>query len=61
MEYLNYIKKENLNISGKFWQRNYYERIIRNNRELTNIRKYIMNNPYKWDKDENYPFQSNFS
>ena len=32
---------------GKLWQRDYYERIIRNDRELNNIRKYIIDNPIK--------------
>lgn len=30
------------------WQRNYYERIIRNENELQRIRKYIRENPVKW-------------
>lgn len=30
------------------WQRNYYERIIRNAVELDNVRQYIRNNPAKW-------------
>jgi REP element-mobilizing transposase RayT len=30
------------------WQRNYYEHIIRNDRELTTIREYIFNNPINW-------------
>ncbi|RJR28686.1 transposase [Candidatus Microgenomates bacterium] len=37
------------------WQRNYYEHIIRNEAELVNIRKYIINNPLKWDSDKNNP------
>ena len=32
-------------IKGGFWQRNYYEHVIRNERVLYNIRKYIENNP----------------
>jgi len=36
------------------WQRNYYERIIRNEPELFTIREYIINNPLNWEKDENY-------
>jgi len=28
-----------------FWQRNFYEHIIRNKEALTKIRKYVMNNP----------------
>ena len=37
------------------WQRNYYEHIIRNETDLNNIRKYIIDNPINWDKDENNP------
>lgn len=38
----------------KLWQRNYYEHIIRNEKELTKIREYIINNPLNWETDENY-------
>ena len=30
------------------WQRNYYDRIIRNDRELDRARRYIMSNPARW-------------
>ena len=33
------------------WQRNYYERVIRNERELQAIREYIANNPWNWSQD----------
>lgn len=36
------------------WQRNYHERIIRNERELKAVREYIINNPSKWSEDEYY-------
>lgn len=36
---------------GRFWQRNYYERIIRNETELHNIRQYIRDNPQNWQSD----------
>lgn len=36
------------------WQRNYYERIIRNEIELNKMREYIFNNPLNWESDENY-------
>ena len=39
-----------LNMTG-IWQRNYYEHIIRNERELRNIRWYIRNNPFNWQSD----------
>jgi hypothetical protein len=33
------------------WQRNYYEHIIRNENELNCIRKYIQENPLRWQYD----------
>ena len=36
------------------WQRNYYERIIRDEREMDRIHRYIESNPSQWaDDDEN--------
>ena len=40
---------------GRVWQRNYYEHIIRNERELEAIRLYIAANPENWTADENHP------
>jgi len=37
------------------WQRNYYERIIRDEDELGRIRQYIRDNPAKWAGDPNNP------
>ena len=37
------------------WQRNYYEHIIRDDRELQAIREYTRYNPLKWDEDEENP------
>ena len=37
------------------WQRNFYERIIRNEDALHEIRRYILDNPSKWDSDEENP------
>ena len=39
----------------KFWQRGYYDRIIRNQQELNRIRKYISENPLNWEMDEYHP------
>jgi len=36
------------------WQRNYYEHIIRNDKELRQAIDYINFNPSKWTTDENY-------
>lgn len=33
---------------GRLWQRNYYERVIRNGRSLDRIRRYIAANPARW-------------
>lgn len=33
------------------WQTSFYDRIIRNNRELANIRRYIQMNPVQWESD----------
>lgn len=41
--------------SGKLWQRNYYERIIRNQNEFDRIRHYIVNNPINWVRDIEHP------
>ena len=40
---------------GKLWQRNYYEHIIRNEKELNRIRDYIAQNPMKWEWDRENP------
>jgi len=33
------------------WQRNYYERVIRPGKEYGQIRKYMLENPLRWDED----------
>ena len=47
------IRKETNTCS--IWQRNYYEHIIRNKRELERIREYIRDNPAHWKEDRNHP------
>jgi putative transposase len=37
------------------WQRNYYEHIIRNDREWNAVRLYIRDNPQHWDLDRENP------
>jgi REP element-mobilizing transposase RayT len=51
-EYLQYINEKNLNISGKIWQRSFYDHIIRDEKSLNKIRNYIINNPANWLEDE---------
>lgn len=42
----------NKEINNKIWQRNYYEHIIRNEREYLEIIQYIQNNPLNWNRDK---------
>ncbi len=37
--------------AGRLWQRNYYEHIIRDEDDLNRIRRYIEENPAKWESD----------
>ncbi|NMB83347.1 MAG: hypothetical protein GYA14_16175 [Ignavibacteria bacterium] len=47
-------KWANLNGHKNFkWQRSFYDRIIRNEKELYQIRKYIEQNPLAWDLEKN--------
>lgn len=39
----------------RFWHRNYYDHIIRNDRDLDRIRTYIENNPATWGDDSLHP------
>jgi putative transposase len=38
-----------------FWQRNYWEHVIRNEASLDRIRQYIENNPARWAEDQLHP------
>ncbi len=42
------------------WQRNFFERVIRNERELDNIRQYIYDNPAKWKLEEEIESDNDF-
>jgi hypothetical protein len=37
------------------WQRNYYEHIIRDEPDLTRVRRYIEENPLRWEFDQENP------
>lgn len=43
-----------LNATG-IWQRNYYEHIIRNEKDLQRITDYIETNPLRWNEDDENP------
>jgi REP element-mobilizing transposase RayT len=52
LEYIHGVRENGwISFQGKLWQRNYYERVIRDEEELFEIRKYIQENPLKWDSD----------
>lgn len=36
------------------WQRSFYDHIIRDENDLSNIRDYIANNALKWESDKYY-------
>ena len=44
-----------LGFAEPVWQRNYFERVIRNERELQAIRQYIIDNPRQWEMDKENP------
>ncbi len=39
----------------RLWQRNYYERIIRDEHEFDRLREYILHNPLQWMEDAENP------
>lgn len=52
VNYIHGVKEEKwAPFPGKLWQRDYWEHIIRNQREYDFISEYIRNNPFAWDKD----------
>ena len=54
-KYINGVKENNWpRFNGNFWQRNYYEHVIRNDLELNEVRRYINENPAKWFFDKLY-------
>lgn len=48
--------REILNEDEQFyWQKSFFDRIIRNEKELFFIRQYIQNNPINWEFEKNNP------
>ena len=42
-------------LGAPVWQRSFFERIIRNERECARIRDYIDHNPARWAEDRENP------
>ena len=40
------------------WQRGYYDHVVRNEAALSEIRKYVQNNPANWSQDAENPHRS---
>jgi len=40
------------------WQRNYYEHVIRTSADLERVRRYIVENPLRWELDELNPLRT---
>ena len=49
------VRKDMQNPSFTIWQRNYYERVIRDEFELNKFRAYITSNPIRWELERYYP------
>jgi hypothetical protein len=45
--------------SGRLWQGNYYEHIIRTDNDFKKVREYILLNPVKWAQDRENPLNFN--
>ncbi len=55
-KYVDGVKEKNWSrFDGKLWHRNYYERIIHNQKEWDSIRHYIRSNPMNWNRRGNPP------
>jgi len=46
------LHNEGFFLQEKIWQRNYYEHVIRDERDYQKILSYIANNPANWSLDE---------
>ncbi|MCX6831414.1 MAG: transposase [candidate division Zixibacteria bacterium] len=57
--YFKYLTTRDINVvthtpGERIWQRNYYEHVIRDEKDLAEKREYIINNPLKWELDRYY-------
>jgi len=39
----------------RLWQRNYYDHVIRDEKDLDRVRRYIEENPARWAYDDDNP------
>jgi len=58
VEYIRGVRNDRLpQFDRRVWQRNYYEHIIRDEPELTRARRYIEENPLRWEFDQENPLR----
>jgi len=53
--YLDWVQANDPTRRAKFWQRNYYEHVVRSEHALQAIRQYIADNPARWHLDRLNP------
>jgi REP-associated tyrosine transposase len=44
-----------VNYAGEIWQRNYFERVVRDGKEFGDVCQYIVENPLMWERDSENP------
>ncbi len=55
-QYIKNVKNNNwLPFHNQFWQRSFYDHVVRVDESLEKIREYILDNPPKWEYDKNNP------
>lgn len=65
-EYIRLVKAGRVPVfKDRFWQRNYWEHVIRNEKSMYEICDYIITNPERWEKDslhngESVPIQGQY-
>jgi len=52
------IKEAGIRLAHPVWQRNYFERVVRNGKEFTAAMRYILENPVRWRFDHENPERS---
>lgn len=55
VDWLKYMKQHQVSDIASVWQRNYFERIIRDELEYRKVAGYIKNNRSNWENDEYHP------
>lgn len=49
--------RRELGWKGEVWQRNYFERVLRDGKEIADAGRYIAENPRMWELDRENPFR----